>query len=173
MKFKPTMYLNSIYHADFKRIYEMGYRVLFIDLDNTLVPHDVDSPTDECRQLIKELVNVGFEIVILSNNNKNRVSKFTIPLNLEYIYSARKPLTFKYKKLIDEKGYNKSEILCIGDQIMTDVYGANKLGLSVMLVEPLANKDIVYTKVNRLLEKRVYKNLAKHNLLTRGEFYYE
>ncbi len=173
MRFKPTMYMQSIYHTDFKRIYEMGYRVLFIDLDNTLVPHDVESPTDECIQLVKELNNVGFEIIILSNNNKKRVSKFTIPLNLEYIYSARKPLTFKYKKLITEKGFKPSEILCIGDQIMTDVYGANKLGLSVMLVEPLANKDIVYTKLNRLLEKRVYKNLANAKQLIRGEFYYE
>lgn len=173
MRFKPTMYMKSIYDTDFNKIYEMGYRVLFIDLDNTLVPHDVDRPTDECIKLVKTLQEIGFTIIILSNNNERRVSKFTTPLNLEFIYSAKKPMTYKYKRLINSKNFKEREILCIGDQIMTDVYGANKIGLSVMLVEPLAKKDIIYTKINRLIEKSVYKSLAKKGVLIRGEFYYE
>ncbi len=173
MKFKPTMYLESIYHADFEKIFNKGYRVLFIDLDNTLVPHDVEKPTDDCNRLVEKLQNIGFEIVILSNNSQSRVTKFSTPLKLDFIYSARKPLSTKYKKLINEKNYNRSQILCIGDQIMTDVYGANRQGLSVMLVEPLEKKDIVYTKINRFFEKFVYNKLAKKNILNRGEFYYE
>ncbi len=89
------------------------------------------------------------------------------------MFSTRKPLKFKYNRLINDKNYNRSKILCIGDQIMTDVYGANRLNLANMLVEPLAKKDILWTKFNRLLEKRVYKNLEKSGKLVKGEYYYE
>ncbi|MFV0424284.1 MAG: YqeG family HAD IIIA-type phosphatase [Bacilli bacterium] len=173
MNFKPTMYMESIYHVDFNKIYRMGYRVLLIDLDNTLVPHDVAHPTNESIKLIESLKSIGFEVVILSNNNEKRVSLFAKPLNVEYMYSTRKPLKFKYLRLVKKHSYNTSEILCIGDQIMTDVYGANRLGYANMLVEPLAKKDILWTKGNRLLEKLVYNSLAKKNELVRGEFYYE
>ncbi len=173
MNFKPTMYMQSIYHVDFEKVYEMGYRVLLIDLDNTLVPHDVSHPTTESVELVNKLKSIGFEVVILSNNNKNRVSVFAEPLNVEYIYSTRKPLGFKYLRLVNKNNYNASEILCIGDQIMTDVFGANRLGYANMLVEPLAQKDILWTKPNRFIEKFVYSNLAKKGSLIRGEFYYE
>ncbi len=173
MIFKPTMYMKSIYDTDFEKIYEMGYRILLIDLDNTLVPHDVKSPTDECARLIADLKALGFRVIILSNNNKERVSLFAEPLEVKYLYSARKPLTFKYKRLIAEESLDMDKILCIGDQVMTDVYGANKLKLANMLVEPLAKKDIIYTKFNRFLEKIVYRRLAKKNALIRGTYYYE
>lgn len=173
MSFKPTMYMESIYHADFNKIYQMGYRILLIDLDNTLVPHDVSDPTKESIDLITRLKEIGFEVVILSNNNEKRVSIFAKPLNVDYMFSTRKPLKFKYLRLVKEKGFNSKEILCIGDQIMTDVFGANRLGYANMLVEPLAKKDILWTKPNRLMEKFVYANLAKKNELIRGEYYYE
>ncbi|MFV0498513.1 MAG: YqeG family HAD IIIA-type phosphatase [Bacilli bacterium] len=173
MNFKPTMYMKSIYHVDFKRVYRMGYRVLLIDLDNTLVPHDVANPTKDSKILIEDLKKIGFEIIILSNNNEKRVSIFAKPLDVEYMYSTRKPLKFKYLRLFNKNGYKKQEVLCIGDQIMTDVYGANRLGCDNMLVEPLAKKDILWTKPNRLLEKFVYYNLARRKELKRGDYYYE
>ncbi|WPJ91216.1 HAD hydrolase-like protein [Facklamia hominis] len=48
----------------------------------------------------------------------------------------------------------------IGDQIMTDVIGANRLGLSVILVKPILNHDNVYTYVNRKLERYAFKILG-------------
>ncbi len=173
MSFKPTMYMKSIYEVDFNKIYEMGFRTLLIDLDNTLVPHDVANPTPQSIELIESLKTIGFKVVILSNNSKGRVSKFAKPLDVDYMYSTRKPLKFKYNRLITEQGFKRSEILCIGDQILTDVYGANRLKIANMLVEPLATKDILWTKVNRFFEKKVYKKLAKRKQLIRGEFYYE
>ncbi len=173
MKFKPTMYMKDIYSVDFDKVYNMGYRVLFIDLDNTLVAHDVKEPTEQVFELIHNLKSIGFTIIILSNNKKNRVNNFVKDLNVISLYSARKPLGFKYKRLINKYSFNKSEILCIGDQIMTDVYGANKLKISNMLVDPLAKKDIIFTKLNRMMEKRVYKKLEKKGLLIRGQYYYE
>lgn len=173
MGFKPTMYMKSIYHADFNKIYEMGYRVLLIDLDNTLVPHDVSHPTNESVELISSLKKIGFKLVILSNNSEKRVSTFAKPLEVEYMFSTRKPLKFKYLKLVKDNNYKESEILCIGDQIMTDVFGANRLGYANMLVEPLAQKDILWTKPNRFMERFVYGNLEKKQQLIRGEYYYE
>ncbi len=173
MKFKPTMYMKDIYSVDFDKIYQMGYRVLFIDLDNTLVAHDEKKPNERVYELISSLKKRGFFVVILSNNKKKRVETFVEDLDVISLYSARKPMGFKYKRIIEEYDLRKSEILCIGDQIMTDVYGANKLNLSNMLVDPLAQKDIVFTKINRLIEKRVYKKLEKRGMLVKGQYFYE
>lgn len=173
MNFKPTMYAKDIYHVDFNKVYNMGYRILLIDLDNTLVPHDVSDPTKESIELVDNLKSIGFEVVILSNNTQKRVATFANPLDVEYIYSTRKPMKYKYNRLINKMNYDRDKIVCIGDQIMTDVYGANRLGLANMLVEPLAPKDILWTKFNRFLERRVFKKLEKQGRLIKGEYYYE
>ena len=57
----------------------------------------------------------------------------------------------------------------IGDQMMTDVLGGNRLGLYTILVVPVKNSDGMSTKINRMLERRVLKYFERNNLLNKGE----
>jgi len=41
----------------------------------------------------------------------------------------------------------------VGDQLFTDILGANWLGLKTILVRPLSQRDFSATKLSRLLEK--------------------
>ena len=54
-KFYPGEYLDSTYVIDFDRLYEEGYRGIIFDIDNTLVPYWIKTPTDELRVYFNSL----------------------------------------------------------------------------------------------------------------------
>ena len=58
----------------------------------------------------------------------------------------------------------------IGDQIYTDILGANKLNILSIYVDRLSSKESIITKINRLREQRLFK---KTSIIKRGEYYYE
>ena len=78
-------------------------------------------------------------------------------LEVPYIYFAKKPFKFGFnraKKIVQE---NSENIAVIGDQILTDVLGANRSHMYSILVEPLVEKDIFVTRFNRLIERQILK----------------
>src|SRR5699024_8749050 len=95
----------------------------------------------------------GIYITIVSNNNKKRVRRFSDPVHLPFIYKARKPMTRSFRRAIDDMNLKKDEIVIVGDQILTDVFGGNRLGVHTILVVPIARNDAWYTKLNRTVER--------------------
>ncbi|MDR1782304.1 MAG: YqeG family HAD IIIA-type phosphatase [Bacilli bacterium] len=170
-KFKPTKYYKSIFDVNFNLLKNEGIKLIACDLDNTLVPHDVALPDKRVIELFRYIKSLGFEVVILSNNKEKRVQLFSDELNIPYYYSARKPLKKAFKRLLHDYHLQASQICLIGDQILTDVYGANGMHIMNILVEPLAHKDIFYTKINRFFEKKVIKSLSKRGLFKVGNYY--
>ena len=98
-KYIPNFVYKSVLDIDFLSLYhDKNIRFIFLDIDNTLAPYDVDIPTKETHKLVKELLEIGFELILISNNNKKRVLKFSEPLGLNAIYFALKPLKRGFKK---------------------------------------------------------------------------
>ncbi|PJH64016.1 HAD hydrolase-like protein, partial [Salmonella enterica] len=58
-------------------------------------------------------------------------------------------------------GYNKTNILIVGDQILTDIIGANNIGIESVLVKPIMNSDAWNTRINRFIELRIMKLVLK------------
>ena len=58
----------------------------------------------------------------------------------------------------------------IGDQLFTDMFGGNRLGIYTILVDPISKKDFILTKFTRYLEKKQSKNLKKHGF-QKGKYY--
>ena len=112
-----------------------------------------------------------FKVFIVSNNtSKNRLDKVSDALKIDYISFALKPFSFGFNKII-KKGYNCKEMCIIGDQIMTDVLGGNRLNIFTVLVEPINKKELKVTSFNRFLERRKLVKLEKLGLFKKGEFY--
>ena len=153
-RFYPTKWVQSIYDVDFKKLYKKGYRGILSDIDNTLVEHDADA-SDEIILFLKELKEMGYEICLISNNNEERVSRFNKTLNLYMIFNAKKPLKKGYLKAMELMGTNKSNTIFIGDQIFTDIYGANRTGIKSILVDPISPKEEIQIILKRYLEKIV------------------
>ncbi|WP_423364348.1 YqeG family HAD IIIA-type phosphatase [Mycoplasma sp. P36-A1] len=169
--FKPSKYYNSVFQVNYQKLFDEGIKVIACDLDNTLVPHDVDLPDENVKYLVNKIQSIGLEFIIISNNNKTRVKKFADPISVDYNYSSKKPLPGVFHKIAKKYNVANNEIALVGDQIMTDVFGANSTKVVSVLVRPLAKRDIVYTKINRFFERIVLKLLAKKKLFKDGEFY--
>lgn len=164
-KFIPLMCEKTIFDINYNKLYESGKRYILTDLDNTIIPYDISMPDEKIQKYFEELKKIGFTILIISNNKEARIKNFANAVNVDYVYSAKKPLKGGFKKAYKKIGkVNKSEIVAIGDQIITDVFGANRFKIDVILVKPIKKKsEKWYTKFNRKLENKVIKIMKKKN----------
>jgi HAD superfamily phosphatase (TIGR01668 family) len=153
-KFYPGEYFNSTYEIDFESLYEEGYRGLIFDIDNTLVPHGAKAD-DRARQLFERLKSLGFGICLLSNNKIERVKSFNDEVKVKFICDAHKPSVKNYRKAMEMMGTKKENTVFIGDQLFTDIYGANRTGIRTILVKPIHPKEEIQIVLKRYLEKVV------------------
>ncbi|MDY0211016.1 MAG: YqeG family HAD IIIA-type phosphatase [Acholeplasma sp.] len=176
VNFIPNEHQKSVNHIDFLGLYDKGFRVCLIDIDNTLVSYQQHEPTDLTISLLEKIESIGFKLLLISNNNQKRVSEFSKNLHYPYISSARKPLKKGFKKaltMLNEKDVKK--VLNIGDQIMTDVLGGNRMGFYTIYVDPIMKKsDILPTRINRKMEAFFLNKARKHHkALFEKRFKYE
>lgn len=162
-RFYPGEYVDSTYGIDFKGLYEEGYRGIIFDIDNTLVPHG--EPADQrAKELFAQLKELGFSCCLLSNNKEPRVKMFNDEVQVSYIFKAGKPKVAGYEKAMEVMGTRRENTIFVGDQIFTDVYGANRTGLRTFLVKPIHPKEEIQIVLKRYLEKIVlffYKKRLK------------
>lgn len=126
-RFYPEKYLDSTYIIDFEKEYDRGIRGVIFDVDNTLVPHG--APADERSiALFARLKQLGIGTLLLSNNKEPRVKSFSEAVGSLYIYKAGKPSVRSYQKAMDVLGTSADTTLFVGDQLFTDVWGANRTG---------------------------------------------
>ena len=150
----PGEYLDSTYRIDFDRLYKQGYRGIIFDIDNTLVPHG--APADaRAIAFFERLKNIGFQSVLLSNNKEPRVKMFHDDVHVPYIYKAGKPSVKGYIRAVEMMGLTREQVLFVGDQLFTDVWGANRTGLTTYLVKPIHPKEEIQIVLKRKLEKIV------------------
>ena len=171
-KFLPKMYQKDIYSVDYKFLKKKGIKCLLFDLDNTCIPYKIDKPNDKLKRLFYRLKKHGFEVIIFSNSPKKRLEKFK-DLEVDYNALSMKPLSRSFKKVLRKYNYNKNEVCLIGDQIFTDVYGGNKIGIYTCLVEPIDDVDMILTNVSRVFEKRLFNKWDKDNVIKKGVYYNE
>lgn len=153
-RFYPDEYVDSTYIIDFEGLYKAGYRGIIFDIDNTLVPHG--APADERSiALFTKLKTLGYRIMLLSNNKEPRVKMFNDAVGVDYIYKAGKPAVGNYRKAMEKMQTNKENTLFVGDQLFTDVWGANKAGIHTFLVKPIHPKEEIQIVLKRYLEKVV------------------
>ena len=170
-KFVPDMYLKSVYDIDYAKLKKKGIKCIIFDLDNTLSAVNVDKPTKKIKDLIEDIKELNLRVLIVSNSPKKRVEPFKEGLNVDSAYFACKPLSIKYKKIMNMYKLKPTEIACVGDQLLTDIFGANRLDLLSILVNPIGNTDFTITKFNRSIEAFIYKKLEKKELLKKGKYY--
>ncbi len=153
-KFYPNEYLDSAYEIEYDRLYEEGYRGIIFDVDNTLVPHG--APADQrAKELFTHLKELGYQCCLLSNNKEPRVKMFNDQVQVQYIFKAGKPKASGYRRAMELKGTNQDNTLFVGDQIFTDVYGANCAGIRTVLTKPIHPKEEIQIVLKRYLERIV------------------
>lgn len=168
----PDIYQKSIYTIDYKKLKEeRNIKCILFDLDNTCVPYVDKRPTKKLKDFFNKLENQGFKVIIFSNSPKSRLEVFKKELNVDCCYSAKKPLKGKFYKVLKMYNYDISETAIIGDQMMTDILGGNRVGITTILVNPMSEEDMPFTKINRFIERQAIKKMGKKDIFKVGRYY--
>ena len=155
----PKAYLKSVKDITLNFLKENKINALILDVDNTLIDYN-QNLSEEIVDWANCLKENGIKLYILSNtNNKEKVEKVAKKLDIPYRNLAKKPFKggfIKVQKILDEKVEN---IGAVGDQIFTDVIGANRCKMFSILVDPIDKKDYWYTAWKRPVENFFKKKI--------------
>lgn len=163
---RPDFYIANIIDIEPEHLKKIGVRGIICDLDNTIIPWDQEILEGEMIDWFRRLKEAGVQICLLSNSLRGRVSKVAKSVDVEAIPAAIKPRKGGYKRAVDKLGLSRNEIVVIGDQIFTDVLGGKRMGLLTILVKPMAEKELLWTKLIRRLERRVLRQMTEKGILT-------
>jgi len=164
--FYPDAYQKSIYTINYDKLQENSIKCLLFDLDNTCVPYVDRRPTKKLKDLFDKLQEQGFKVIIFSNSPQKRLAPFKKELKVDCCAKAGKPRKKNFIKIID-----LSEVAIIGDQLVTDIYGGNKVGITTVLVNPMSNIDMPFTKIHRYIERKKINKMTKQGIFKVGEYY--
>jgi len=133
-KYFPYEYCKSVFDIDYEKLYQLGYKAIIFDIDNTLVHHG-ENATPQIEQLFIKLHDMGFKTILITDNDLERTLRFVKNINTPYICDAEKPSTASYLKALEILKVNKNEVVVIGDQIFKDILGANNSSLASIMVK--------------------------------------
>ena len=162
-KFKPTWMVDAIYKITPEQLHSLGIKAVLTDLDNTLIAWNNPDGTEELLVWIEEMRNAGFPVVVVSNNKASRIKRAVESFELLYVSRALKPLTKGFREAQELLNMKPEELVMVGDQIMTDIRGANAAGIRSILVRPIIDTDGWNTRINRFFERIIMKHLQKKN----------
>ena len=157
----PSAYEKNAYRIDYRDYFGRGYRGLIFDIDNTLVGDN--APADErSRSLVDSLKELGYRVVIVSNNCEERVKTFADALGASYVFKADKPSKKGYLEAAKKMGCKRDEVLVVGDQLFTDIWGANNAGIMSVLVKPIDKKEEIQIILKRIAERIILRSYRRY-----------
>ncbi len=152
----PDEYFDSTFEIDYRAYYDKGFRGIVFDIDNTLAEHDAPIESNvRAIELVARLKEIGFKIMLLSNNDAARVTPFAKALDVPFVAKGGKPLARGYLEAGRLMGVEPEHTLAIGDQIFTDVWGGNRAGMHTIMVGRIASHEEFQIHIKRVLEKPI------------------
>jgi putative phosphatase len=150
---RPTLMARYVWEIDQDWLWERGIRGLVLDLDNTLVEWNREELRPEVRAWVAAAQRRGLRLCLVSNAFRGRrVRAVAAELGLPVVVQAMKPFPRAFRKALAALRTDASSTGAIGDQVFTDMLGANWLGLVTILLTPLAPRESPHTRLIRLVE---------------------
>ncbi len=169
-RFIPDMYQESIFTINYKKLKKKGIKCLLFDLDNTISPAREVVLCEKTKKLFDKLKK-DFKVILFSNNFPRRVGKFGSYYDVDIACISLKPFSYKYRYILRKYNLKKNEVASIGDQLLTDIQGGNKMGITTILVNPISDIDERETWLNRQIEKKIFKTFKEKDILIKGRYY--
>lgn len=138
---------------------EKGIEGIILDIDNTLIGHNVPIPDEKVLAHLRLFEAEGFKLCVVSNNDYDRVKNFAEKIGVHYfVHKALKPRAYGYDLAAKEMCLPTEKIAAIGDQIFTDVWGAKRANCFAILTKPLhKGGEGFFIALKRILEKPFIK----------------
>lgn len=150
---RPDIMVKGIIDININMLNELKCEYLFIDADNTLMPWSSRIVSEEVVNWIDRMNKEGYKLCILSNGQRDRIRFVADSLNIKMSPSVGKPFPRAFKIALRHMNAKSDNSIMIGDQLFTDILGANIIGMKTILVEPISDNDMFLTKVNRFIER--------------------
>lgn len=154
--FRPTMTIDTIYNLDVADLKRRGINAVLSDLDNTLLAWNEKETAEKMNHLNQYLKTGGIQLIVVSNNNHERIAKVLDPYGIEFVARAKKPLPDGINRALAEFHVDKDHAIMVGDQLITDIQAGNLAGVKTVLVKPLVETDAWNTSINRFFEKFLF-----------------
>jgi hypothetical protein len=164
----PNLYVPSIYDIDLEYLRRQGIRGIIFDLDNTIVERGQLTWPQKLVTWMEGLKEAGFKVSIVSNNRRRAVGEMAKAYGIPAVFWAVKPRRKPFLKAMKLMGVSRRETAVVGDQILTDVVGGNRLGLFTILINPLPGKEFIGTTLfSRQLERLLLPRIRKRHGFSR------
>lgn len=158
----PDEAFHSLAEIDLHAIAEAGKKLILLDVDNTLLPWRSEDIPQETRDWLDSGRAAGLQFCIISNTrNVERLKRLATEMDMKFMNGKFKPSRAMFKQALDEFGFTANEALMVGDQLFTDILGANRTGIETIWVKPLHGREFVGTKVSRMGERFVRNRLYR------------
>ena len=166
MLITPEYVFKDVTHITPEFLAGKGIRALVLDIDNTLTTHNNPIPEPQVAQWLEDNRRAGIRMIVLSNNHPERGRPFAQALGLEFIADGAKPLKKGYQRCSQALGLPCEQLCMVGDQIFTDILGANLCGMRSVLLDPLSPDPSATVRFKRSLEGFLRPHYTR---LTAGE----
>lgn len=159
----PTVAVETLLDVTPELLASMGVDTVLLDVDNTLAYHGSQEPFPGTVEWTHELRHRGLRVIILSNNFAKRVAPFAAKYDLPFLSFSIKPLPIAYFRALHKLGARREQAVVIGDQIFTDVVGANLSRMKSILLTPRGEEKGFSIRVRRALERPVRRRIARQS----------
>ena len=159
--FKPLKRFYRATDITVDYLKSIGVKGVALDADNTMSEHHSQIPLDGAIEWIEHLKRNDIKVLMVSNSKSVRVLPFAKKLGVEHISLAVKPLPFGFIRAVKSMNIKKDQLAVIGDQIFTDILGANLMGAKALLVTPIKLEDKLSFKIRRKLENKLLRKYGE------------
>ena len=162
MLLAPDYYFEKFDDITPDFLLSIGCKYLMSDVDNTLAPYETAEPDLRIRSWLSSLSDAGITVILVSNNDAERIELFNRSLGLYAYPNCKKPLRKRLRAVMDEVGATPESTAFLGDQIYTDVLSARRLGVrNALLVPPIKDKKTLLFRFKRMMEKPIMRSFFK------------
>lgn len=155
----PTGYVHRVTDITAEDLSALQIRALLVDIDNTLAVPDSQTPLPGTLAWGCALQDAGFRMILMSNNSEERVRPFARLYGLPFFPMSRKPLPGAFLCAARQLGIDKRESVVIGDQVYTDILGANLAGMKSVLTDPVLAEPSLSFRLRRRMERPVREKM--------------
>lgn len=167
MLFKPDFAFFRITDIEISFLRNNELNGLILDVDNTLTTHDNPVPAEGVIEWIENMKQNDIKLIIVSNNHPPRVKPFADLLGIDFVCEGKKPLSKGFRQATEKLKLPFNKIGAVGDQIYTDILGANLFGIKSLYVSPIEYEKTRFFRFKRKMEipfipKKLYRKTERN-----------
>lgn len=152
---RPSQIAVTIYDIDGEALRQAGIKGLILNWHNTVAKKNKEYLSDSLVTWLKEFkAKYGMKFIIVSNGSPPKSNNDSELLNeIPALFEAGKPLKKAFLSAANQLGTRVEETAVIGNGLISEIWGGNRLGMYTIFVSPLWAKPRILGTFRRLIVK--------------------